>query len=124
MDFFSYEEEPLCAGQFRVDTCYRGFSAGTELTFVKGSNPYLNARWDEHYGLFLRCQASIRYPVPFLGYTEVGRITKKWAGILKEGFTTADNYILNVSGEVSPDLRLMMLASAAGVDVALKQDEN
>jgi uncharacterized protein YxjI len=58
------------------------------------------------------------------GGQEVGRITKKWAGVLKEGFTTADNYILNVSGEVSPDLRLMMLASAAGVDVALKQDED
>lgn len=55
--------------------------------------------------------------------SEVGRITKKWAGLLKEGFTTADNYILNVTGEVSPDLRLMMLASAAGVDLALKQDE-
>jgi uncharacterized protein YxjI len=54
---------------------------------------------------------------------EVGRITKKWAGILKEGFTTADNYILNVTGMVSPDLRLMILASAAGVDLALKQDE-
>jgi uncharacterized protein YxjI len=55
---------------------------------------------------------------------EVGRITKKWAGILKEGFTTADNYVLQISGQVSPDLRLMMLGSAAGVDLALKQDEN
>jgi uncharacterized protein YxjI len=54
---------------------------------------------------------------------EVGRITKKWAGILKEGFSTADNYMLNVTRVVSPDLRLMMLASAAGVDLALKQDE-
>ena len=54
---------------------------------------------------------------------EVGRITKKWAGILKEGFTTADNYILNVSAPVSPTLRLLMVASAAGVDIALKQDE-
>ncbi len=54
---------------------------------------------------------------------EVGRITKKWAGLLKEGFTTADNYVLEISGEVSPDLRLMMFASAAGVDLALKQDE-
>lgn len=54
---------------------------------------------------------------------EVGRITKKWAGILKEGFTTADNYLLNITGRVSPDLRLMMVASAAGVDTALKQDE-
>jgi uncharacterized protein YxjI len=55
---------------------------------------------------------------------EVGRITKKWAGLLKEGFTTADNYVLNISGAVSPDLRLMMLGSAAGVDVALKQDDS
>ena len=54
---------------------------------------------------------------------EVGRITKKWAGILREGFTTADNYILQISGQVSPDLRLMMLGSAAGIDLALKQDE-
>jgi uncharacterized protein YxjI len=54
---------------------------------------------------------------------EVGRITKKWAGLLKEGFTTADNYILAITGEVSPDLRLIMLASAAGVDLALKQDD-
>ena len=54
---------------------------------------------------------------------EVGRITKKWAGILKEGFTTADKYMLNISAEVSGDLRLMMVASAAGVDLALKQDD-
>lgn len=54
----------------------------------------------------------------------VGRITKKWAGLLKEGFTTADNYVLEISGQVSPELRLMMLGSAAGVDLALKQDSN
>jgi uncharacterized protein YxjI len=53
---------------------------------------------------------------------EVGRITKKWAGLLKEGFTTADNYVLEISGQVSRELRLMMLGSAAGVDLALKQD--
>jgi uncharacterized protein YxjI len=54
---------------------------------------------------------------------EVGRITKKWAGILKEGYTTADTYILQVDAEVPPDLRLLMFASAAGLDVALKQDD-
>jgi uncharacterized protein YxjI len=54
----------------------------------------------------------------------VGRITKKWAGLLKEGFTTADNYVLEIGAEVSGDLRLMMLGSAAGVDLALKQDSN
>jgi uncharacterized protein YxjI len=54
---------------------------------------------------------------------EVGRITKKWAGILREGFTTADRYLLHISGEVSGPLRALMVASAAGVDTALKQDD-
>jgi uncharacterized protein YxjI len=54
---------------------------------------------------------------------EVGRITKEWAGILKEAYTTADTYILQIEAEVSADLRLLMVASAAGVDVALKQDD-
>jgi scramblase len=56
---------------------------------------------------------------------EVGRITKNWAGILTEAFTTADRYLLlNISGSVSPELRLLMVASAAGVDTALKQDDS
>jgi uncharacterized protein YxjI len=54
---------------------------------------------------------------------EVGRITKEWAGFLKEGYTTADTYVLQIEAEVSSDLRLLMLASAAGLDVALKQDD-
>jgi uncharacterized protein YxjI len=54
---------------------------------------------------------------------EVGRITKNWAGILTEAFTTADRYLLNISRTVSPELRLLMVASAAGVDTALKQDD-
>ncbi len=54
---------------------------------------------------------------------EVGRVTKKWNGILKEGYTTADTYVLQIEGEVSDDLRLIMVASAAGLDVALKQDD-
>jgi hypothetical protein len=54
---------------------------------------------------------------------EVGRITKEWAGLLKEGYTTAYTYILEIEAEVSSDLRLLMFASAAGLDVALKQDD-
>ena len=54
---------------------------------------------------------------------EVGRITKKWTGILREGFTTADRYLLHISGNVSRPMRQLMVASAAGVDTALKQDD-
>ena len=54
--------------------------------------------------------------------TEVGRITKKWEGLLKAALTVADNYVLEVSGPMSPAMRQVVLASAAGIDLALKQD--
>ena len=55
---------------------------------------------------------------------EVGRISKKWAGFGKELFTTADNYVFEVSDEsVDRTLRLLMLAAAAAIDTALKQND-
>ena len=54
---------------------------------------------------------------------EVARITKRWAGFLREGFTTADHYVLQITGAPSPDLRFLLVGSAAAVDVALKQDD-
>ena len=54
--------------------------------------------------------------------TEVARITKTWEGLAKTLFTTADDYLLEVSGSPDLTLRRMILASAAGVDLALKQD--
>jgi uncharacterized protein YxjI len=55
--------------------------------------------------------------------TEVARITKTWEGLAKTLFTTADDYLLDVSGpDLSTTMRRLILASAAGVDLALKQD--
>ena len=54
---------------------------------------------------------------------EVARITKKWAGLGKEMFTTADNYALEVASDVRGPLRVLVLAAAAGIDTALKQTE-
>jgi len=56
--------------------------------------------------------------------TEVGRITKQWAGVLREGFTTADHYVVQVGDAVSPEMRRLILASAAAIDTALKQDDS
>jgi len=53
---------------------------------------------------------------------EVGRIDKKFVGVLKATFTTGDNYIVDISDEVQGDLRLMALGAAVAVDTALKQD--
>ena len=54
---------------------------------------------------------------------EVGRITKTWEGFAKTLFTTADNYLLDISPRATGTLRLLAFASAIGVDTALKQDE-
>jgi len=53
---------------------------------------------------------------------EVARITKTWEGLGKTLFTTADDYLLDVSPSLMGTLRLLAFASAVGVDTALKQD--
>ena len=47
----------LPQGHVRLDTLYSGFSAGTELTFLKDTNPYLLRRWDERARRFRRRRA-------------------------------------------------------------------
>ena len=53
---------------------------------------------------------------------EVGRITKKFVGVAKALFTTADNYIVDIEPSLAGDERLMVMAAALSVDTALKQD--
>jgi uncharacterized protein YxjI len=54
--------------------------------------------------------------------TEVGRIDKKFVGVMKAVFTAADNYVVDLNGQLEGDLRLLVIAAAAAVDTALKQD--
>ncbi len=90
--FFRYEEETPPAGHFRVETLYSGISSGTETTFLHGTNPYLHARWDEEYGLFQPDEPSMHYPLPFLGYMEVGRVTESRTATVQEGEIVAMAY--------------------------------
>lgn len=53
---------------------------------------------------------------------EVARVTKKWAGLGKELFTTADNYVISIPSPLSEPLRSLVVASALCIDTALKQD--
>ncbi|HWC09610.1 MAG TPA: phospholipid scramblase-related protein [Acidimicrobiales bacterium] len=57
------------------------------------------------------------------GGTEVARITKTWEGLAKTMFTTADNYVVQIHRPLEDPLRSLVLASALGVDTALKQDQ-
>ncbi len=53
---------------------------------------------------------------------EVARITKRWEGLTKTVFTTADDYFVEIDPSLRGSLRLLAFAAAAGVDTALKQD--
>ncbi|HSL09964.1 MAG TPA: phospholipid scramblase-related protein [Actinomycetota bacterium] len=55
---------------------------------------------------------------------EVARISKKWSGALREIFTTADHYMVQVTGAPSKDLRFLLVGAAAAIDTALKQDDS
>ena len=54
--------------------------------------------------------------------TEVARITKKWEGLAKTVFTTADNYVVEFKAAIEDPLRSIVVAAALCVDTALKQD--
>ena len=54
--------------------------------------------------------------------TEVARITKTWEGLAKTIFTTADNFVVHIHRALEEPLRSLVVASALGVDTALKQD--
>ena len=53
---------------------------------------------------------------------EVARITKKFAGLAKAMFTTADNYMVDIHDDLSQPLHSLVVAAALSVDTALKQD--
>jgi uncharacterized protein YxjI len=57
------------------------------------------------------------------GDTEFAHVTKKWAGIGKEMFTTADNYVLQISDAVPPDnpVRELIMGAVMCIDMVLKE---
>ena len=57
------------------------------------------------------------------GDKELARVTKKWAGLGKELFTSADNYVLSVSDAVGEDddVRILIMAAVMCIDMVLKE---
>ena len=54
---------------------------------------------------------------------ELAQVAKKWAGIGKELFTSADNYVLSISESVRRDdpARPLILAAVMCIDMVLKE---
>lgn len=57
------------------------------------------------------------------GDRELAKVSKKWAGLGKELFTSADNYVLSVSEAVGEDddVRILIMAAVMCIDMVLKE---
>ena len=52
---------------------------------------------------------------------EIGTITKKWAGVGKELFTSADNYFIALNDQPEPAVAVLLLAAGLSVDTVYKE---
>ncbi len=57
------------------------------------------------------------------GDIELAHVTKEWAGVGKELFTSADNYVLEISDAAPEDsqIRQLILAAVMCIDMVLKE---
>jgi len=55
--------------------------------------------------------------------SEIGKVTKKWAGLGKELFTSADNYIIALSetAAIRPEAAPLLLAAGLAIDTVFKE---
>jgi hypothetical protein len=77
----AFRAVPATEGPILVQTLFSGVSAGTELTFLNGTNPALHSRFDTELGLFRPEQPGAGYPVDRLGYMEVGLVAENLGSI-------------------------------------------
>lgn len=90
---------------FSLGGAFRVFTAdGKEVALVKGDWKGWNFRF-------------------LSGETELGVVTKKWAGLGKELFTSADNYIISIHGEPNESMSLLLLAAGLAIDTVLKEKQ-
>lgn len=93
----------LQAKVFSLGGAFRVFTAdGREVALVKGDWKGWNFRF-------------------LSGETELGVVTKKWAGLGKELFTSADNYIISINGEPDGTINILLLAAGLAIDTVLKE---
>lgn len=88
---------------FSLGGAFRVFDdMGAEIALIKGDWKGWNFRF-------------------LFGDEEIGRVSKKWTGIGKELFTTADNYIISLNGDVHEAQATLLLAAGLAVDIVFKE---
>ncbi len=59
------------------------------------------------------------------GKVELGRVSKEWGGLVKELFTSADSYMVDVADDLKeqPIAKMLVLASCLAVDMIFKSEQ-
>lgn len=113
-----YTEGPPADGHVRLQTLCSGFSAGTELTFMKHTNPYFHSRWDGDRRVFIAGEPSLHYPVPFLGYMEVARVVESRSPSFANGQVVATTFG-HKTGHTADPARDVLIPFPANLDPVL-----
>jgi uncharacterized protein YxjI len=106
-----FDENDVKVGEFRQ----RLFSLGGKfIVYDNAGNPICKIQGKWHSWTFKFMSFDKR---------EFAMVSKKWAGLGKELFTSADNYMLEIKDNVGPDdpLRVLILAAVMCVDMVLKE---
>lgn len=56
------------------------------------------------------------------GGKEIGTVTKKWAGLAKELFSSADNYVINLAPGQPPEAVALLIATGIAIDTIYKEN--
>lgn len=92
MRFFEWTEDAPPDGGFVAETLYSGVSSGTELSFFKGTNPYLHSSWNDDMCVFCEGTPARSYPITSLGYMEVARVEQTRTERVRAGDVVAMAY--------------------------------
>jgi uncharacterized protein YxjI len=105
-----YDENAVLAGHFKQ----KFFSIGGKFDILDSMDNVLctlKGKWTSWDFRFMKED------------TELASVTKKWAGISKELFTSADNYVLKIDEHVahSDPTRVLIVAAVMCIDMVLKE---
>ena len=90
--FFELPVPAVEPGGALVHTWFSGLSSGTELTYVKGTNPAFTSRMDPDLCAFVPGDGARRFPVTAMGYMEVGEVVESRREDLPVGTVVAAAY--------------------------------
>jgi uncharacterized protein YxjI len=110
-----FDENDMKIGEFEE----KFFSIGGEFNVVK----FGDAKIYTLQGNLISWEFRFLQGEKIHGYEELANVSKKWAGLGKELFTSADNYMLTINNDVqeTDSVRILMLAAVMYIDFVFNE---